>query len=87
MRGIPYKLPELSEQYAGSVLCLARTEQPDTSMFTAPEIVYRMKKHHHAGLIVRSSDPTRVQAILDDYSEQFAHQFLATAPVPDKPTA
>ena len=87
MRGIPYKLPEISEQYAGSVLCLARTEQPDTSMFTAPEIVYRMKKHHHAGLIVRSSDPTRVQAILDDYSEQFAHQFLATAPVPDKPTA
>ena len=87
MRGIPYKLPELREQYAGSVLCLARTEQPDTSMFTAPEIVYRMKKHHHAGLIVRSSDPTRVQAILDDYSEQFAHQFLATAPVPDKPTA
>jgi biotin carboxylase len=87
MRGVPYKLPELSEQYAGSVLCLARTEQPDTSMFTAPEIVYRMRKHHHAGLIVRSSDPTRVQAILDDYSEQFAHQFLATAPVPDKPTA
>jgi biotin carboxylase len=87
MRGIPYKLPEISEQYAGSVLCLARTEQPDTSMFTAPEIVYRMKKHHHAGLIVRSSDPTRVQTILEDYSEKFAQQFLATAPVPDKPTA
>jgi biotin carboxylase len=87
LRGIPYKLPEVTQQYAGSVLCLARTEQPDTSMFNAPEIVYRMKKHHHAGLIVRSPDPGRVQAILEDYSEQFVHHFLATAPVPDKPTA
>ena len=87
MHGVPYKLPELAEQYAGSVLCLARTARPDTSMFDAPEIVYRMKKHHHAGLIVRSHDPRRVQAILEDYSERFAEQFLATAPVPDKPTA
>ncbi|MBB6142262.1 biotin carboxylase [Silvibacterium bohemicum] len=87
LRGIPYKLPEIRQQYAGSVLCLATTEQPDTSMFDAPEIVHRMKKHHHAGLIVRSNDPDRVQAILEDYSEQFVHRFLATAPVPDKPTA
>ena len=87
LRGVPYKLPELKDQYAGSVLCLARTAVPDTSMFDAPEIVYRMKKHHHAGLIVRSSDPNRVQAILEEYSERFAEQYLATAPVPDKPTA
>jgi biotin carboxylase len=87
LRGIPYKLPEVSAQYAGSVLCLARTEQPDTSMFDAPEIVYRMKKHHHAGLIVRSENPERVAEILEDYSEQFMHRFLATAPVPERPTA
>jgi biotin carboxylase len=87
LRGIPYKLPEVRAQYAGSVLCLARTEHPDTSIFDAPEIVYRMKKHHHAGLIVRSADPDRVQAILEDYSERFIHHFLATAPVPDRPTA
>jgi biotin carboxylase len=87
LRGIAYKLPEVAQHYAGSVLCLARTEHPDTSMFDAPEIVYRMKKHHHAGLIVRSSDPARVQAILEDYSEKFIHHFLATAPVPDRPTA
>jgi hypothetical protein len=39
------------------VLCLAKTEQPDTTSFDAPEIVHRMKKHHHAGLIVRSENP------------------------------
>ena len=54
LRSEPYVLPKFTEKYAGSVLCLAKTEEPDTSMFDAPEIVHRMKKHHHAGLIVCS---------------------------------
>src|SRR6202007_1717107 len=44
MRGEPYALPNTKQDYAGSVLCLARTADPDTSIFDAPEIVYRMKK-------------------------------------------
>jgi hypothetical protein len=46
-----------------------------------------MKKHHHAGLIVRSTDADRVRGLLEDYSERFAAAYLAIAPVPDKPTA
>jgi biotin carboxylase len=87
LRGIPYAVPESRLSYAGSVLCLARTADPDTSMFDAPEIVYRMKKHHHAGLIVQSSEPERIRALLEDYSGRFAERYLATAPVPDKPSA
>jgi biotin carboxylase len=87
LRGEPYHLPATREEYAGSVLCLAQTADPDTSQFNAPEIVYRMKKHHHAGLIVRSPQPERVRELLDDYSERFARLYLATMPVPDKPTA
>lgn len=87
MRGEPYTLPYIKQDYAGSVLCLAKTAEPDTSMFDAPEIVYRMKKHHHAGLIVRSTDPDQVRILLEDYSARFAETYLATAPVPDKPTA
>jgi hypothetical protein len=56
-------------------------------MFDAPEIVYRMKKHHHAGLIVQSPDAERVRTLLEDYSGRFAEAYLATAPVPDKPSA
>ena len=85
--GKPYALPPNYEEYAGSVLCLAQTAQPDTSSFDAPEIVYRMKKHHHAGLIVRSPDPVRVKGLLEDYGDQFARRYLATMPAPDKPTA
>lgn len=87
MRGEPYTLPYMKQDYAGSVLCLAKTAEPDTSMFDAPEIVYRMKKHHHAGLIVRSTEPDRVRALLEDYAVRFAEKYLAVAPVPDKPTA
>lgn len=87
MRGVDYRLPDTKDAYAGSVLCLAREAEPDTAAFHAPEVVYRMKRHHHAGLIVRSTDPQRVRQLLDDYAIDFARQFLAVEPVPDKPTA
>ena len=47
-------------EYAGSVLCLARNRARHFH-FDAPEIVFRMKKHHHAGLIVRSAEAERVR--------------------------
>ena len=87
LRGETYVLPEATEAYAGSVLCLAKTAEPDTSAFDAPEIVLRMKKHHHAGLIVRSEDPERVRTLLEGYSAAFAEQFLAQMPPGEKPTA
>jgi len=87
LRGEPFDPPEFFESYAGSVLCLAQTAEPDTTGFNDPEIVIRMKKHHHAGLIVRSENPERVRQLLDEYSEAFARRFLATMPPPDKPIA
>jgi biotin carboxylase len=87
LRGETYQLPQTYEEYAGSVLCLAQTAEPDTSQFTAPEIVYRMKKHHHAGLIVRSPRPERVRELIEEYSAEFARLYLASMPPPEKPTA
>jgi len=87
VRGETYVLPRTFEKYAGSVLCLAKTAEPDTTGFDAPEIVVRMKKHHHAGLIVCSEKAERVRELLDQYSTEFAQRFLASMPPPDKPTA
>lgn len=87
LRGEPYVLPKFDEKYAGSVLCLATTADPDTSAFNAPEIVTRMKKHHHAGLIVCSEKAGRVRELLNQYSNEFAQRFLASMPAPEKPTA
>ena len=55
-----YCLPNsLREEYAGSVICLAKQEEPDLSGYTDAEVVLRLKKHHHAGLIVRSGSVER----------------------------
>ena len=69
--------------------CCASRKPPSPirAAFNAPEIVHRMKKHHHAGLIVRSDRAERVAELLEDYSAQFAQMFLASMPPPEKPTA
>jgi biotin carboxylase len=87
LRGETYRLAETRNDYAGSVICLARMPEPDLSGYDAPEVVHRMKKHHHAGLIVRSTDAKRVEILVDEYSKRFAQEFVAVEPVPDKPTA
>src|SRR5271167_2798704 len=75
-----YKLPPVREEYAGVILSLARQEEPDTSRYNDPEVSLRIKKHHHAGLILQSNDPRRVQSLLESYSLRFAEEFLAVEP-------
>src|SRR3984957_18483498 len=82
-----YRLPPVRNDYAGVILSLARQEDPDTSSYNDPEIFLRIKKHHHAGLILRSDDPRRIQTLLEAYSQRFAQEFLAVEPPRDKPTA
>jgi biotin carboxylase len=82
-----YAPPEPRRRHAGILISLARQEHPDLSGYGDPEIVWRMTKRHHAGLIVASEDPVRVAALLDEYGRRFRDDFYATAPLPDKPTA
>ena len=82
-----YQLPPVREDYAGVILSLARQENPDTSAYNDPEIVLRIKKHHHAGLVLTSPDPHRIPGLLEDYACRFAEEFLAVEPPRDKPTA
>jgi len=82
-----YKLPPTREEYAGVILSLAKQENPDTSGYNDPEVTYRIKKHHHAGMVLRSSDPQRIPALLEHYGRRFAEEFMAVEPPRDKPTA
>jgi biotin carboxylase len=80
----PYQLPPTSRDYAGVLVSLARQERPDTSAYNDPEIVYLITKYHHAGFVLKSPKPERVQELLDSYSKRFQADFLATQPVPDR---
>ncbi|HEY4980163.1 MAG TPA: hypothetical protein VII25_13425 [Candidatus Acidoferrum sp.] len=83
----PYQLPQVREDYSGVILSLARQEQPDTSSYTDPEIVYRIHKYHHAGFVLKSPAPQRIEGLLEAYERRFIDDFLARAPVPDRPTS
>lgn len=81
----PAKITPLRKEYAGIILSLAKQEQPDTSAYVDQEIIYRVKKRHHAGLIVRAPRLERVNELLDDYGRRFAEDFVAVAPPPERP--
>ena len=72
-------------EHAGIILSLARQEFPDTSSYDDDEIVYRVKKKHHAGLIVRSKNHDRVSELLNSYGERFQNDFIAVLPPLERP--
>jgi biotin carboxylase len=76
----PYTMPSIRREYAGLIVSLARQEWPDLSGFTEPEVVWRLKKRHHAGLIVVSPTLARVDEVLAAYAERFRTEFMATLP-------
>src|SRR6476661_7723939 len=81
----PSRIKPLRKDYAGIILSLAKQETPDTSSYVDEEIIYRVKKRHHAGLIVRSPRLERVNELLDNYGLRFVEDFVAVAPPPERP--
>ncbi|HVG19268.1 MAG TPA: ATP-grasp domain-containing protein [Blastocatellia bacterium] len=77
-----YELPPHRDDYAGVVISLARQECPDTSAYDDPEIVYRLNKKHHAGVVLASPSLKRVEQLLDEYSRRFYEDFYTTEPPP-----
>ena len=78
--GADYQLAPVRDGYAGGIMCLSKYQWPDLSSFDAPEVVYRQKKEWHAGIIVRSDDPKRVEALVNEYAQRFANEQMAHAP-------
>lgn len=83
--GEPYTVAPMKELNAGLMVSLARQEWPDLARYNDPEVVWRLKRQNHAGLIVASPDPQRVKALLASYSERFYQDFFASAPPRERP--
>ena len=80
----PYKLPKLRKDFAGVALALANQDKPDTSHYDDTEIVYRVTKAKHVGLIFYSSKEKRVRELLETYAERISVDFLAVAPAKER---
>lgn len=76
-----YKPPKLRQDFAGIALALANQDAPDTSHYTEAEIVYRVNKPKHIGLIFFSEKQERIGELLNLYTERITQDFLAVAPV------
>jgi hypothetical protein len=84
IRGNEYPIPASGENYAGILICLAHQQYPDLSAYNDLEVVWRLHKKNHAGLIVASDNQNRIEELIDDYSQRFSADFLAFAPPLDE---
>ena len=80
-----YEVPPMRTDYAGLLVSLARQEWPDLSGFDDPEVVWRLRKPHHAGLIVKSPVLERVDELLTNYARRFREDFVAALPARETP--
>jgi biotin carboxylase len=80
----PYKAPKLRKEYAGIALALSKDEEPDTAHYTDSEIVYRVKKPKHVGLIFQSDTHERVTELLEVYTHRITQDFLAIVPTKER---
>ena len=76
----PYRLPRQSEDYSALLVSLAKDKWPDTSSFHFPEIVWRMHKEHHVGLVVKSPSYERVSELLHELTGRVLNEFSAMLP-------
>ena len=80
----PYKLPKLRKDFAGITLALANTDEPDTSHYDDAEIVYKINKPKHVGMIFHSTQAARIDELLGVYTERITNDFLTMAPVKER---
>ena len=77
-------VPEDKKGYAGIVVSLSRFEYPDMSVFNDPEVVWKIDKPWHVGMIVATDKYDNVRAKLDEYTQRISTDFHASAPAPEK---
>jgi len=82
-----YLLPEVKNNYAGLILSLAKQEWPNLDNYNEKEIVWKLQKKYHAGLVFASDSFEKVNELLQKYTERFYNDFFTSQPLPDKPTA
>jgi len=81
-----YELPNIEDNHSAILLSLAKQEWPDMNVFTDKEVVWKLNKKNHAGVIVKSENYDRITELIDNYAVKFYEEFFASYPAPEKPT-
>ena len=85
-KGESYKIPKRKQEYAGIVTSLSKYPSPDYDDFKAKkgEIFHTIEFIHHVGLIVKSSDRSRVEALIEEFTALIQERYHADGCLPEK---
>ncbi len=78
-----YVLPKLNRKYGAIIISLAKQQKPDLSSYDE-NVVWKLNKEYHAGLIVASKNYKKMFEVSNKYIEKFYSDFFATHPIQDK---
>lgn len=81
-----YKLPKVNNDFAAIITSLSKQEWPNLDAYNDPEVVWRLKKGYHAGLIIKSSKKERVEELVEQYTKRFYDDFFTTAKMGERPS-
>lgn len=76
----PYVVPQVRKDYAGMLTCLAHIKKPDLRSYDAPEVTWKLKRAHHAGIVLRSPKYDRITELMEQYTRRFYDEFFTSLP-------
>ena len=82
----PYVLPKVNNDFAAILSSLSKQEWPNLDAYNDPEVVWRLKKEYHAGLIIKSPSKERIDQLVKEYNKRFYNDFFATAKMGERPS-
>jgi len=82
---VRYLAPDLRAHHGALLQCLARQEWPDLRAFDSPEVVWKLQRRHHAGLVITSPNFELVEVLADAYRDRLERDFLAVLPPRQSP--
>ena len=82
----PYVLPKVNNDFAAILTSLSKQEWPNLDAYNDPEVVWRLKKEYHAGLIIKSPSKERIDQLVKEYNKRFYNDFFATAKMGERPS-
>ena len=80
LTGKKYSLPKKKYTPAGIIVSLSRYQHMPEQAFKDSEVVWRMNKDYHVGVIVANSDPSKVVSLLDQYAHEISVEYHASLP-------
>lgn len=77
--GEEYALPKQKNLFGAIIISLAKQEWPDLNNYNNDEVVWKLNKKFHAGLVLVSKEYKKMKELSDSFIERFYKDFYNSA--------